>query len=147
MRDDDHLLSTRPRIHRVWRVGDHWCVVADNGMAFYLGYVSVPEGHPWHGQDWGHIDADAHGGITYSGERDENWPPFESDDGVPGGYFVGFDCGHFCCTPLPGSYMSKHWISGSTDFGMHPPWTIETVVDEVNRLAVQAQLAAVMATA
>jgi hypothetical protein len=136
-----------PRIHRIWRVGEHWCVVGDNGMAFYLGYVSVPEDHPWHGKGYDDIDADAHGGLTFANHRDENWPPFISDDGVPPGYFVGFDCGHFCCSPIPGSYMAEHWPTYQVGLGIHEPWDIERVVAEVNRLAVQAQVAAVMAHA
>jgi hypothetical protein len=134
-----------PRVHRVWRVGDHWCVVADNTM-FWLGYTSVPEGHPWYELDWEEIPADAHGGITFANHRD--WAEFQSDDGVPPAFYVGFDCGHFCCTPIPGALFAERWPTypSSSSFG-HPPWTIETVVAEVNRLAVQAQVAAVVATA
>jgi hypothetical protein len=132
----------KPRIHRIWRVGEHWCVVADNGMAFYLGYVSVPEGHPWYGQPYDDIPADAHGGLTFSDTR--GWESFEgADDGVPDGWYVGFDFGHFCDKPIIGSPMEKYWIRPPGGF-IHA-WTVESVANEVQKLAVQAQVAAVVA--
>jgi hypothetical protein len=137
----------RGTVHRVWRVGEHWCVVASNAMGFYLGYVSVPEGHPWREHDYDEpplSEVDAHGGITFADDRD--WSEFDSDDGVPPGFFVGFDCGHFCCAPIPGSFMAEHWIvMPSGMLGGHPAWDLERVAVEVGRLAVQAQVAAVVA--
>ena len=35
--------------------GGHWC-----------GYVGVAPGHPWHGQDYDHPNADVHGGLTFA---------------------------------------------------------------------------------
>jgi hypothetical protein len=135
----------KPSVLRIWRVGEHWCVVGDNGIGFYVGYVSVPEGHPWYEQGYDDIAADAHGGLTFADFRDDAaWDRWEGHDGVPPGFYVGFDCGHYCCSPIPGSYMSEHWPTGEV---FHPPWTPELVADEVNRLAVQAQVAQVAAHA
>jgi len=63
------------------------------------GYVGVSEGHPWFGKNYGEIDADVHGGLTYSGFCEEG---DEADTichvpapGEPDRLFwLGFDCGH-----------------------------------------------------
>lgn len=55
--------------------------VLHNGIGYRCGYVLIPEGHLWHGKDYGEIDADVHGGLTYS--EDEQ-----------GEYWIGFDCAH-----------------------------------------------------
>ena len=136
--------DNRGIIHRVWRIGEHWCVVARNSMGFYLGYVSVPEGHPWHGQSYDDITADVHGGLTFSNQRDD-WEVFDGD-GAPPGWYVGFDLGHYCCAPIPGSYMDNLMKDFRSPL-IHPPWTEDAVATEVGRLAVQAQLTAVVANA
>jgi len=71
------------------------CVLHRGGMGAWCGYVGVPPGHPWHGKDYDDIDADAHGGLTYSGRCGGcvcHVPlPGESDDF----WWVGFDCAHY----------------------------------------------------
>lgn len=52
----------------------------------WLGYVTVPYGHPWYGKDYDdpvleHVAV--HGGLTFADYK---------DDGL--GWTVGFDCGH-----------------------------------------------------
>lgn len=54
------------------------------------GYVGVPQGHPWWGKDYDHIEADVHGGLTYS----RNYLPGETPATHPGYWWVGFDCLH-----------------------------------------------------
>lgn len=58
------------------------------------GYVAVPPGHPWHGKDYGDIDADAHGGVNYAapcfGKVCHVPKPGEPDDV----WWFGFDCAH-----------------------------------------------------
>jgi hypothetical protein len=58
----------------------HECGILELGHL--CGYVQIPAGHPWHGKDYDEIEADCHGGLTYSGEKKE------------GLFFVGFDCAH-----------------------------------------------------
>jgi hypothetical protein len=137
-------MSADPRIHRIFRVAEHWCVVGDNGLAFYVGYVSVPEGHPWHGQGYDEImerwPVEAHGGLTFSDFRDwEGWQG--AVDGTPPGWYVGMDFGHYCDMPIPGSYMADHWPRFSQALGGHE-WDVESVAGEVRRLAVSAQVSA-----
>lgn len=49
---------------------------------FHNGYVGVPKGHPWYGQDYMDIRTDAPGGLTY-GRVEE--------DGL---FWIGFDTNH-----------------------------------------------------
>jgi hypothetical protein len=49
----------------------HWC-----------GYICVDSHHPWHKRHYDSIDADCHGGLTYSEDDKDKWK-------------IGFDCAHF----------------------------------------------------
>lgn len=73
------------------------CVMRRGSMGAWCGYVGVPPGHPWHGKDWGSIDVEVHGGLTYA-EKCNEWigvchvpAPGESDNF----WWVGFDCAHW----------------------------------------------------
>lgn len=75
------------------------CLLVRNTGGALCGYVGVPERHPWFEVDYEHVDAEVHGGLTYSsfcqagddghtichvvepGEPDRVW-------------WVGFDCAH-----------------------------------------------------
>lgn len=52
------------------------------------GYVKLPEGHPWLGQDYDNIDVEVHGGLTYANNEwigfdylhsGDMWPEQEND--------------------------------------------------------------------
>lgn len=82
-------------VHRpgdVLAVGEHagfeWNVV-HNGRGSRCGYVKVTPGHPWFGRNYDEIDADVHGGLTFS-EPDKPCAAGGPDDG----YWFGFDCAH-----------------------------------------------------
>lgn len=50
------------------------------------GYVALPPEHPCYGKDFGDIDVEVHGGLTFASEGDgEKWER--------GYWWVGFDCG------------------------------------------------------
>lgn len=53
----------------------------DNGA--WNGYIEIPKGHPWFEKDYMHVDADVHGGLTFSGPRGGE------------GFWLGFDCQHY----------------------------------------------------
>lgn len=67
-------------------------------MGFLCGYVGVPPSHPWHGKGYPSVEAEVHGGLTYSAECDGDpvdgicHKPKEgqTDDT----WWLGFDCGH-----------------------------------------------------
>lgn len=75
--------------------GHEWQVI-HNGNGFRCGYVKVPAGHPWHGKDYRDIDAEVHGGLTFS-EPDVPCGAGGPDDG----HWVGFDCAHGHDLPDP----------------------------------------------
>ena len=76
------------------------CLVKRSPLGGNLcGYVGVSEGHPWFGKDYGEIDAEVHGGLTFADfcqEGDEarticHVPGPGEPDRV---WWLGFDCGH-----------------------------------------------------
>lgn len=80
------------RPENVLATGEHlgfeWSVT-HNGRGFRCGYVRVPTGHPWHGQDYDRVACDCHGGLTFA----------EADipcgkGGEDNAWWVGFDCAH-----------------------------------------------------
>jgi len=77
------------------------CLAHRGPCGALCGYVGVPEGHPWHGKPYGTVDAQAHGGLTFSDRCVEA----VTDDGhgichkvEPGEddavWWLGFDCAH-----------------------------------------------------
>ena len=57
-------------------------------MDYRCGYVGVPPGHPLHGADYEQVDADVHGGVTYS-DGIAGYPV--AHEGL---WWFGFDCAH-----------------------------------------------------
>ena len=55
------------------------------------GYVAVPQGHPWFGKHYDSIQADVHGGLTYSNKGGKGFGPSDTTDM----WVVGFDTAHF----------------------------------------------------
>lgn len=51
------------------------------------GYIGIPPEHPWYGKDYDDIDANVHGGLTYSNPC----KPREKPDGY---WWIGFDTAH-----------------------------------------------------
>jgi hypothetical protein len=87
-------------------LGFAW-VVTHNRIGYRCGYVRVPLGHPWYGQEYDDIGADVHGGLTFA-EADVACDKGGADDG----WWVGFDCCHGGDAPdptLPGEHrLSAH---------------------------------------
>lgn len=132
-----------PRIHRVFTVGEHTCVVGENGLSFYIAYVFIPESHPWHGLHYDTIEElyepEAHGGLTFSDERDFNsWDGV--GDGAPVGWYVGMDFGHAWDAPIEGSDLEGVYrnLGGRIDLRQ---WDVDSVAQETRVLAVSAQRA------
>lgn len=75
-------------------VGLPCLIVRSSRSGVLCGYVAVPPGHPWHGKNFGDVDGDVHGGLTYSAKcagRICHVPkPGEPDDV----WWLGFDCSH-----------------------------------------------------
>lgn len=111
--------------------GFQWAVT-HNGIGFRCGYVRVPAGHPWHGQDYSDVPADAHGGLTFA-QADVPCDAPGPDDA----WWLGFDCAHAgdAADPaLPAAYL-REW-----DYGIVR--TQEYVESWCHRLCEQAAAAA-----
>lgn len=88
------------------------------------GYLSVPNGHPWHGKYY--VDADVHGGLTYAADR----VPIEPHPQAIGDEWVlGFDTAH------AGDFVPKLPFSRRGD---DREWSEDDVSKELRKLADQA---------
>jgi len=109
------------------------------GNSVWCGYVGVPEGHLWHGKEYGEIDVGVHGGLTFA----EDSGPHGIKDGR---WYIGFDCGHaFDLSPflhavsygrLPGSRPLPDGLLEGFGEGEHY-WTMQEAIEETKRLAEQ----------
>ena len=73
--------------------GYHAMIRSNPTMGFLLGYLAIPQGHPWFGKDYDDIEAEVHGGLTYSKcpSEDRRFKDLFDNDK----WIVGFDCGHY----------------------------------------------------
>lgn len=106
------------------------CLIRRNRMGVWCGYVAVPPGHPFHGEDYDLLSVEVHGRLGYADFCD-------GEEGVgichvprpgePGDvYWFGFDCGHYCDV-LPsglgdqdhgeseGSYRDVAYVTAETE--------------------------------
>lgn len=88
---------------------------------WWNGYVSVEEGHPWHGKSADEIESSsAHGGITYAGYL-EGGPHF----------YVGFDTAH----------SGDFWPSEHDDLPEGViPWDMDRLYQALYLLAMEAHM-------
>src|ERR1700729_2514153 len=82
IRYPNHVLETGNHLGYEW-------TITTNNFGCRCGYIRVPLGHPWHGVHYGDINAEVHGGLTFS-DADTPCGKGSADDG----YWVGFDCSH-----------------------------------------------------
>ena len=91
-----------------WREGGFPCFAQRNAMGAWCGYVGVPEGHWAFEKQYGVVNVDVHGGLTYSehcqGHICHVPAPGESDNV----WWLGFDTAHFCDT-TPGHFGRQSW--------------------------------------
>lgn len=120
------------------------CLIVRSPSGALCGYVGVPEGHPWHGKHSNDVDADCHGGLSYSGPCQEGGkichvPQAGESETV---WWLGFDCAHSCdvrpgdCALYDGAGLGR-LLRGSEDYSSYK--SIAYVRKEVERLALQAQ--------
>lgn len=109
----------------LWKHKGFDCMIVRNQMGALCGYVGVQEGHPWFGQDYSDVNADAHGGLTYG----DYCQGHICHPGPEKTYWLGFDCAH-SGDIVPG--MMKYGL----DYGDYR--NLNYVKHEVNRLAEQA---------
>lgn len=72
------------------------CLIVRIPLGTWCGYVGVSPDHPWHGRGYDHVDAEAHGGLTFSGACQigglicHESKASRADDV----WWLGFDCAH-----------------------------------------------------
>lgn len=120
------------------------CLIVRGPSGALCGYVGVPEGHKWHGQDYDNCEPcpDVHGGLTFAsacyhsddpGQHVCHIPaPGEPDDV----WWLGFDCAHIWDrSGMAWEAETGRSIAGSQDVYRD----VAYVQREVAKLAVQVQ--------
>ena len=75
-------------------LGDLPCSIwKHDSLGHLCGYVGVPKSHPWYGLGYDDIDAEIHGGLTFSQHETDREEPYPHDTGQDI-WWVGFDCAH-----------------------------------------------------
>lgn len=78
------------------------CLIVRGGGGALCGYVGVSEGHPAYKQDYGGVDVEVHGGLTFSDMCADTDDESRHICHVPGPgepdhvWWLGFDCAHLC---------------------------------------------------
>lgn len=123
------------------KLADGFCegfyyVVTHNNLGYRCGYVCIPKGHPWHGQEYDDLEGvSVHGGLTFSGADDST-----TDINFKDSWWIGFDCAHAYDAPDLSLLPEKSAERGFYD--RYPPTgeirTTEYVVAECESLCKQA---------
>jgi hypothetical protein len=114
----------------LWEHAGFDCMIVRNRLGALCGYVGVHKGHPWFGAVYDDVEADVHGGLTYSDycAGPICHPKPEKT------YWLGFDCAHAGdFAPM----MARHAVPFADE--VYRDWAY--VKREVERLAEQAKAA------
>lgn len=111
------------------------CLAVRNFSGAWCGYVGVPDTHPMHGAHYDEVNADAHGGLTFSGAcrpgAEEHGICHIPEPGEPDNvWWLGFDCAHL------GDKCPQPRFHGP-EFDDEVYRTLEYVQAECTRLAAQ----------
>jgi hypothetical protein len=72
------------------------CMIVRGPLGGLCGYVGVNPDHQYHGKDYGDVDVDVHGGLTFANKCHEGGTichtPKEGEE--KNVWWFGFDCGH-----------------------------------------------------
>lgn len=108
------------------------CIAHRNRFGAWCGYVGVPPSHPMHGKDYDSVDADVHGGLTYSAPCDGGHICHVAPEGEPDEvWWFGFDCAH------SGDSCPSYLSYGFPSFANGTYRTLGYVQNETNQLAEQ----------
>lgn len=110
------------------------CLIVRSPLGGNLcGYVGVKPGHPWHRKNFSDIDADVHGGLTYSEECQRAVCHVPAPGEPENLWWLGFDCAH--CDDLTAWHQASPGEQASYR-------DIPYVTSETKRLAEQVIAAA-----
>lgn len=115
------------------------CLIVRNLIGALCGYVGVSSEHPTYGKNYGDVDVDVHGGLTFSSKclptEDKAHGICHVDPENDDVWWLGFDCGH-AWDFVPG--MAKYHKEFNLQFGSNDVYRdIEYVRGECARLAQQ----------
>lgn len=71
--------------------GFQYAIVLHDRSWHLCGYLGVYPAHPWYGKHYDAIEAQVHGGLTYSSDGHDCYPMAVPVDI----WWVGFDCAHY----------------------------------------------------
>ena len=134
-------------VEKTQKQHSYTCTVVAQDMGHRCGYITFAKSHPWSEikNSWD-IDADVHGGITYSQTVSDYPITYQPDDlGRPTKkfYSVGFDCGHAGdgrdYTIMSNTYKKIYGKYSFSSYGIAK--SLEYCVSECNSLAKQAKIA------
>jgi len=111
-----------------------------NQFGVWCGYVGVPPGHPWHGKSYDEVEADVHGGLTYSKHCNAHICHVPEPGEPEHLFWLGFDCGH-AGDESPGIRQTLCQVGGASEgllCGSDVYRDLEYARAEVQRLAEQA---------
>lgn len=87
-------MENQPEVRVEYQHAGLPCMICQNDLGIFCGYVSVPPGHPAHGKDYDTLDLGVHGGLSFAAAPND--AIYMVGKGKPEGWWVlGFDCGHF----------------------------------------------------
>lgn len=75
------------KVEKDFMIGEYRCVILGLSLGHRCGYVGLPKGHKYEGEDYDNIDVSVHGGLTYAGDGEKY--PVEDERS-----WIGFDCAH-----------------------------------------------------
>lgn len=111
------------------------CLINRNQLGAWCGYVAVTKGHPWFERHYNDVDANVHGGLTYSEHCQGgvcHVPAPGAEDDV---WWLGFDCCH-CFDVTPALVRLKMSVGPRETYK-----NIYFALQETKRLAEQARFA------
>jgi len=113
------------------------CLALRNHSGNWCGYVGLPAAHVYYRKDYGSLDLDVHGGLTYAGECSGHICHVAEEGTDDMVWWLGFDCGHYCdYAPGIAKHFRSHGLPGNI-FDRGDYKTLEYVRGEIENLAVQ----------
>ncbi len=103
----------------------------------WCGYVGLPPGHPWHGEDPFGLGVEVHGGLNYAAPCSEFVCHLPAPGEPADVWWIGFDCSHaFDVMPDTEALLRRIGCEYGLHFRGHY-WTLAEVREEVTNLAEQ----------
>lgn len=92
-------------------------------------YIKIPENHKYYGKDYGEIDIDVHGGLTYAHDY-----LYIDDTTKVDGWFIGWDYAHW--GDYMGYFEDENWQQYH-QFEDDKKWTTQEIKEEVASVCYQ----------